>query len=37
MLGLPAANAFWQGKDEDWTSKKIWSGQNTTRDHSVEY
>jgi hypothetical protein len=37
MLGLPATNEFWQGKDEDWTSKKIWSGQNTTHDHSVDY
>ena len=36
MLGLPPADAFWQGKDEDWTSKKIWSGQNITRDHFVE-
>lgn len=36
MLGLPPTDAFWQGKDEDWTSKKIWSGQNTTRDHFVE-
>ncbi|MGN6298002.1 MAG: DUF2264 domain-containing protein [Ginsengibacter sp.] len=37
MLGLPAENMFWQGKDEPWTSKKIWSGQNTKRDHAVEY
>jgi hypothetical protein len=37
MLGLPATNEFWQGKDEEWTSKKIWSGQNTTHDHSVDY
>ncbi|MGN6343403.1 MAG: DUF2264 domain-containing protein [Ginsengibacter sp.] len=37
MLGLPAENIFWQGKDEPWTSKKIWSGQNTKRDHAIEY
>jgi hypothetical protein len=37
MLGLPPTNAFWRRKDEDWTSKKIWSGQNTTHDHSVDY
>lgn len=37
MLGLPLTNKFWQGKDEDWTSKKIWSGQNTTHDHAVDY
>lgn len=37
MLGLPAENLFWQGKDEPWTSKKIWSGQNTKRDHAIGY
>jgi hypothetical protein len=37
MLGLPAENIFWQGKDEPWTSKKIWSGQNTKRDHAIGY
>ncbi|MGN6266062.1 MAG: DUF2264 domain-containing protein [Ginsengibacter sp.] len=37
MLGLPAENMFWQGKDEPWTSKKVWSGQNTKRDHAIEY
>jgi hypothetical protein len=37
MLGLPATDEFWQGKDEDWTSQKIWSGKNTTRDHFIDY
>jgi hypothetical protein len=37
MLGLPAENIFWQGKDAPWTSKKIWSGQNTKRDHSINF
>ncbi len=37
MLGLPPSNEFWLGKDEDWTSKKIWSGKNTSRDHSIDY
>jgi len=37
MLGLRPSNEFWQGKDEEWTSKKIWSGQNTTHDHAVDY
>ena len=37
MLGLPSTSQFWQGKDEDWTSRKIWSGQNTTHDHAVDY
>lgn len=36
ILGLPASNIFWQGKDVEWTSKKIWSGQNTRRDHSMD-
>jgi hypothetical protein len=35
MLGLPTSDTFWQGNDKDWTSKKIWSSQNTTRDHSL--
>lgn len=37
VLGLPPSNQFWQGKDEAWTSKKIWSGENTTRDHSIDF
>jgi hypothetical protein len=37
ILGLPEENIFWQGKDEPWTSKKIWSGQNTKRDHSINF
>lgn len=37
VLGLPPTHIFWQEKDEDWTSKKIWSGQNTTHDHSMDY
>jgi hypothetical protein len=37
MLGLPTTDEFWQGKDEDWTSQKIWSGKNTTRDHFIDY
>jgi len=27
-LGLPANDPFWQGPSEDWTQKRIWSGQN---------
>ena len=37
ILGLPPNDEFWQEKDEDWTSKKIWSGENTTHDHSIDY
>jgi hypothetical protein len=36
MLGLPSSDPFWTGKDEDWTSKRIWSGENTTHDHAVD-
>lgn len=37
MLGLTPTNEFWQGKDEEWTSEKIWSGKNTMHDHSIDY
>jgi hypothetical protein len=36
MLGLPSSDPFWKGKDEDWTSKQIWSGENTNHDHAVD-
>lgn len=36
MLGLPPSDPFWQGKDEEWTSKRIWSGENTTHDHALD-
>ncbi len=35
-LGLSAKNKFWTGKDKDWTSKKIWAGQNFTTDHALD-
>jgi hypothetical protein len=34
-LGLPAAHPFWTGPDTDWTSRKIWSGQNLPADHAL--
>ena len=34
-LGLPARHAFWNGPDEDWTLRKIWSGQNLPADHAL--
>jgi hypothetical protein len=34
-LGLPPDNAFWSAPDVDWTSKKVWSGQNIEPDHSL--
>jgi len=35
-LGLPETNAFWSAPAEDWTSKKIWSGQDVKADHAVD-
>lgn len=35
-LGLSSEHRFWTDKDADWTSKKIWSGQNTIRDHAID-
>lgn len=34
-LGLPSTDEFWSGADEEWTSKKIWSGQNFKADHAL--
>jgi hypothetical protein len=33
-LGLPATHAFWADPAQDWTAKKIWSGQDVTTDHA---
>lgn len=30
ILGLPENHTLWQGKDEDWISKKIWKGKNVS-------
>lgn len=35
-LGLPSEHRFWSGEDADWTSVKIWSGQNIKADHAVD-
>ncbi len=35
-LGLPEGHPFWSGPDEDWTAKKIWSGQNVQADKSLD-
>lgn len=35
-LGLPENHKFWTEPDMDWTSKKIWSGQNVIRDHAED-
>jgi hypothetical protein len=34
-LGLPPEDPFWFSPAEDWTSKKIWAGQNLEADHSI--
>jgi len=34
-LGLAPTNAFWAAPAEDWTSKKIWAGQNLPADHAM--
>ena len=34
-LGLPGADPFWTSPSADWTSKKIWSGQDSDADHAL--
>lgn len=34
-LGLPESDPFWTGPSVDWSSKKIWSGQNFPADHAI--
>jgi len=36
VLGLLAGNEFWTGKDEDWTSKKVWKGENIHIEHAID-
>lgn len=36
-LGLPETDPFWANPPEQWSSQKIWSGQDFKNDHSVEY
>lgn len=36
VLGLPANDPFWQGKDEDWTAKKVWKGEPVVIDHAID-
>ena len=36
-LGLPAQNAFWTDKPEDWTQKRAWSGQVFKKDYAVPF
>ncbi|HJX30407.1 MAG TPA: DUF2264 domain-containing protein [Thermodesulfobacteriota bacterium] len=34
-LGLPPKDEFWAAPPEDWTSRKLWSGQNMDADHAI--
>jgi hypothetical protein len=34
-LGLPAADTFWSGPAEDWTSRRIWRGEDLAADHAI--
>ena len=36
ILGLPISDELWQKADEDWTSKKVWKGQDISTDHAIE-
>lgn len=33
-LGLPADDEFWTAPEQDWTTKKAWSGQDFPKDHA---
>ncbi len=35
-LGLPDTDPFWANPPEQWSSQKIWSGQDFKNDHSVD-
>jgi hypothetical protein len=34
-LGLPPSDPFWSGAPADWTSRKIWGGQDFMADHAI--
>lgn len=34
-LGLPPGAPFWRDEPEDWTAKKVWSGQDVPADHAL--
>jgi hypothetical protein len=34
-LGLPATDEFWNSPAQDWTSKRLWSGENLNADHRL--
>jgi hypothetical protein len=37
QLGLPASHEFWSAPPADWTAKKVWSGQEFSKDNPVNY
>jgi hypothetical protein len=34
-LGLKATDAFWSAPAEDWTSRRIWRGEDAPADHAI--
>ena len=34
-LGLPPGDDFWSGPPADWTTKKMWAGQDVSADHAL--
>ena len=34
-LGLPPAHPFWSAPAEDWTSRRIWRGEDAAADHAI--
>jgi hypothetical protein len=34
-LGLPPAHPFWSAPAEDWTSRRIWRGEDAPADHAI--
>jgi hypothetical protein len=34
-LGLKPADPFWSGPAEDWTSRRIWRGEDAPADHAI--
>jgi hypothetical protein len=35
VLGLPAGDPLWQGKDLPWTAMKVWNGEDLPVDHAL--
>jgi hypothetical protein len=35
-LGLPEDAEFWSGKDEKWSSQRVWSGEKVMRDAAIK-